>query len=295
MTMVKTTQERIEHEIGQDGRLTLRGVSGDVHVTASAGTSAVVVARIQGNAKLNVEKKDGALVVEQVQRGMLGGIFERESIDFEVSLPAAAFAEVNTVSGDIDAAGLTGEQTFSTVSGDVVLHDTAGRVSLNAVSGDLDLTASGPIEVSANTTSGDIDIAAARIERLTARSVSGDIEVIGALAAGPRHTIETVSGDFSLESLGGATVELSKAMDLGRESHPVVVGDGMARVVFRTMSGDHRVRGGNGTVPSAGRQRQESVPTSRSAEARMEILQALERGEIDVDEATRRLEEMSNG
>jgi hypothetical protein len=295
--MARMSEERIEHEIGEAGRLSVRAVAGDVKVTGTDGTVASVVARIHGGARLNVQKSDGALLVEQVQRSMLGGIFDRESIDFEVTVPRAAFLEVRTVSGDAHAKDLRGESSFNTVSGEVQLRHVAGRLSALTVSGDVQLVADGTIEISAITTSGDVDVEAERISRLGARSVSGDIDVAGLLEAGPRHAVETVSGDLSLDSAGGVSVETARAMDLGRERTPIVVGDGAARLVFRTMSGDHRIRGGRRQAAAAEEGSYSTgVPSPNAADAsRMDVLRALERGEIDVEEASRRLEGVTNG
>jgi hypothetical protein len=90
---------------------------------------------------------------------------------------------------------------------------------------------------------------------------------------------------------------------------PEVFGDGSARLSFRSMSGDHRVslRDARGSKPSDDRrqadERQSPAAAAAKADAgdrsgdeheQLAVLRALERGEIDVEEATRRLEESTH-
>jgi hypothetical protein len=301
--MSRDSESRIEHRIGATGSLTLRGVSGDVKLTGTDGEEVSIVAHLQHGARLNVQKSDGGLLVEQVQRGMLlGGMFERESVDFEVELPRRARLDVKTVSGDVQGRDLLGDQAVRTVSGDLSLGKVAGRVEVTAVSGDVEIKGSGSLELTATTTSGDVNVEADALARLTARSVSGDVSIRGRLEPGPRHSVETVSGDLRLDSAGGVSVEIARAVDLGRgESGPIVVGDGAARLLFRTLSGDHEVKGGqlraDALDGSALRDIDEdtTVGAPAASEDSIDVLRALERGEIDIDEATRRLETARNG
>jgi hypothetical protein len=174
------------------------------------------------------------------------------------------------------------------------------------VSGDARLHEGGELEFDGATTSGDLTVEATLVARLGVRTISGDVRVVGRLLVGPRHAVETVSGDLQIETDGGLTVDSSRALDFGRGNRgPAVYGDGAARLLFRSMSGDQRVRqrGGPAQPPSAPtsptRPTSPTPPTTPSApidsDARIEILRALERGEIDVDEASRRLEGAHRG
>jgi hypothetical protein len=112
------------------------------------------------------------------------------------------------------------------------------------VSGDVEVRAAEPVELSVSTTSGDIRVEGAVVNVFEARTVSGDIEFEAGFAAGPLHTIETVSGNLSIESSTGVTVDVKRGMDLRRGgSAGMVAGDGAARVRFRTLSGDCHVLG----------------------------------------------------
>jgi hypothetical protein len=122
------------------------------------------------------------------------------------------------------------------------------------------------------------------------------------------HSIETVSGDVDVESSSGLTVEVRKGIDLGGGPKQRVVGDGAARLRFRSLSGDLHVMGAGADkgvknsrfsqfsppappVPPVPPEPQlRPTPPADTGPSSLEILQALERGEIDVDEAARRLE-----
>ena len=285
----------IRHDIGADGSLLLRNVSGAIRLTASDGTDAVVVVRTDRGSvpELNVERGPGRLLVEPPRSGFSFVHRGDGALDFDVVLPRGAKVDVKTVSGDIAGTGLAGEQNYKTVSGDLHLRGAGGRVSIQTVSGDIRLIDSRRVELSGMTTSGDVTLAADEIVELRMRTVSGDIRAEGRLGSQRRHSVETVSGDLVLRTSSGVTVERTRALDIGRSARqPIVIGDGAAQLSFRSMSGEERITGpaqvASPGEPSAPRGESMSEPTA----TRLDVLRALERGEIDVDEAARRLEEV---
>src|SRR5688500_13732808 len=295
-------REEIRHTIGTQGTLVLHDVSGSIRLRGTDTDEARVVARPSSGHRLpplDVRKSDGALHIEPEQRGLniLGGSFSRSSgIDFEVELPRAARVEINTVSADVDAAGLTGDQRYRTVSGDLELDRTGGRISLTTVSGDARMTATEALELDATTTSGDLELKAGVLALVRIRSVSGDARLKGAFRPGPEHGMETVSGDLRLEPETGLTVETNRALEVSR-GRRIVVGNGAALFRFRSMSGDVRVAGGSEArqqpVSEATMPELAKAPDAAQEPGSLDILRALEAGEIDVEEASRRLEEVA--
>ena len=361
----------IRHTIGATGQLTINNVSGHVELRAVDGGEVTVVARSQSGRSqwlpLTVRKSDGSLTVDVEKRGsfaMFGTWFgAHDGMDFDVSVPRAAWVMINTVSADVRARQLSGEQSYKTVSGNVALEPDGGKVRVVTVSGDAKVRATRPIELAVNTTSGDVEVEGAALNRLDARTVSGDLDFEADFAVGPVHTIETVSGDLTIDSTTGVTVDIKKSMDMRHGgSRGVVAGDGAAQVRFRTLSGDVRLQGsyeldedgqrkrgrhgkherferqlerrieqqvrrGLGgrpddidfpggmppmppmpTMPPSGQmppmppmppagpgssygQSATATAAQRQPVDQLEILRALERGEIDVDEANRRLQE----
>jgi hypothetical protein len=293
----------ISHRIGRNGRFSLNNVSGDVRVRGVDGDEARVVARWDGHSSdplpVTVNAGDGYLEIEIEEK--LGWLsFRRGSIEFDVNVPFGARIDINAVSSDIEAHGLKGEQSYKTVSGDLVIDGTGGRISALTVSGDVSLTAVQPAEVNVTTTSGDVEVLGDMFDPLRLKTVSGDMDVRGRFATGPQHTAESVSGDLDIEALSGLTVDQKRGLDFSKkERQPIVTGDGRANLRFRSLSGDVRLSGFS-TAQSAsetafGSLQAEPAEPEPSAEDSMAILRALERGEIDVEEASRRLEGGSRG
>ncbi len=209
------------------------------------------------------------------------------------------------MSADLTSSGFSSVQQYRTVSGDMVLNDLAGVIDVRGVSSDVSLRAIAPIRLEVNTVSGDVSAFAPRFDELSCTTVSGDVEIEGSLAASDAHRVETVSGDLSMGADGNLALEvrgLSTDVDVNvphrsegsRDRRRYLIGDGTARLLFRSMSGDVSVRAARRTfthAPRAPRQPQPPVPPSAplTLDAQLEVLHALERGEIDVDEAGRRL------
>jgi hypothetical protein len=361
---VNDNQERypnpseIRHQIGETGQLTINNVSGDVELRAVDGDEVTVVAQTESGRSeslpITVYRSDGALTIDVEKRG---GSFAQfgtwfglsDGIEFQVSVPRAARVAINSVSADIRSHFLAGEQSYKSVSGDIAVDPDGGKVRAQTVSGDIEVRAAEPIELSVNTTSGDVKVEGAVVNRFDGRTVSGDIQYEAGFGVGAVHTIETVSGDISIETYSGATVDVKAGMNMRRGgSETQVVGDGAAQVRFRTLSGDCHVLGARRIDDDRRRRKhgkherferdlerriQDQVkrslgkmpddidfpggqppmpPTPPMAPTpptppgfasqppaaaqiepadQLEVLRALERGEIDVDEASRRLQE----
>jgi hypothetical protein len=302
-----TDQERFmnpaqfNHTIGPSGTFSLHTTTGSIEIHGRDTDTVRVTARASHGSPetlpLVVRRSEGGLHIQVAQKGFeifgLRGAWSSRGIDFKVEVPHGARLDVNAVSSDIEVEGVDGDQTYKSVSGDVEVACHGGRVSLTTVSGDVELRSDRPAEADLTTTSGDVEIEAAMLRALKVRTVSGDAEIRAGFVPGPLHTIESVSGDLSLVALSGLSVEVRTGLNIGKDAgHRLVVGDGAAQLRFRSMSGDVELDG-------HGVDRFEqpvAAPAPPPREDSLEILRALERGEIDVDEATRRLEgALTNG
>jgi putative adhesin len=246
-----------------------------------------------------------------------------------VEAPHRASVVIEAASGEIVAEGLLGEQRYRTASGDVTLRTVSGRLGVEAVSGDVDIVAIGTAELSVRTVSGDIEVRAATLARVQAASTSGDLRLAGRFAGPGPFNIDTVSGDGLLAPAGDVQIQMTSVTgDLNSEfegptvtrgRRSLTIGRSGPVVAFRSMSGDlHVVR----PVPTTGHDTQPASPPAPPAapaaepgtpaaidanppgnhaivaaydEARLRILRSLERGEIDVAEAGRRLEQLDHG
>jgi hypothetical protein len=320
LTFVRT--QEIEHEIGPAGSLQLRITSADVQIRAIEGSVARARAIFEvraadeaeadrgfGEVQLRVARGDGTLAISEPNRHtrglaaglqrLLGGPYADMSV--EIELPAGAEVRVDGVSADLTATGLRGNQHFKTVSGDLVLTDVAGELGLHSVSGDATVRAVAELALEAGSVSGDLSIVAPRLSRLHANTVSGDLEIEAELAGGGEpHRIETVSGDFTLGLVGSLNLEvrglstdvrcdLPHRSEGSRDRRRYLIGDGGPQLLFSSMSGDVSVRAAR-RLPAAGlAQPPEPLIPPPAPDERLAILRALERGELNVDEALRRL------
>lgn len=325
MTTFVRTQE-IDHEIGMNGQLSLRVTNPDVEMRGRDESVARIRVRFEIRAASDAEADEifdrlqyhvradaGSLEVAEPRHGLgasIGSLARLVGIgsgqvdaSIEVNAPRHCDLRYNGVSSDLTATDFRGPQQYRTVSGDLVLDGTGGEVRIKGVSGDVSLRAAAPLTtLEINTVSGDISAFAPRIGRLHAATVSGDIELEGALADGHEHRVETVSGDLSFGVSDHLTVEvrglstdakirLPHRSEGSRDRRRYVIGDGTPLLLFSSMSGDIEVRPPRrtGSTPPPPAPPAAPKPPSADARVQMAVLLALERGEIDVDEAARRL------
>jgi len=323
--MRRSGPSTFEHPIGPDGLLLVSLGSGDVHVLGEDGDVARIAERDGEDlgAIFDIEAGDASLALRAGGRGGSSNLEvrvpRRETIVIEagsadlVAEDLAGDQRFNTASGDVELRRVSGAIAVEVASGDVELS-AAGALRLQArtVSGDLTIRAGVLDALDAATTSGDLAIAGELTAgaRHQVETVSGD--ALLALAGGARIEVSTVTGDIAAEAPHRSEREGGRRV--------VTVGDGRATLRVRTMSGDvHIVRavelvsaptgdlprpvgatqGVTGPVATvdATRDLPEPEPNASEAaiaaaydEARLAVLRRLERGEIDVAEAGRRLE-----
>lgn len=305
--------------------VTVQGVEGDdVRIVANyeirAGSDDEADATFD-EIKLRVDKRDGMLVVqdhreEPTLSSLVGRIFSghgQVELEVRVEMPAGAELRLDSVSGDVSVEDLHGAQRYNTVSGDISLSRGGGDIRINAVSGDITQRATAPLAMRVETVSGDVSVVGPMLQGVRANTVSGDLEVEGQLEDRGEYRLETVSGDVTFGLLGGAVFEvrgiasdvssdLDHRIEGRQDRRRVTIGGGGPTVSFNSMSGDlsiNRPRRLDRMVPqppapaSAPAPRPAPAPSAPrpapSAQEQLGILQALERGEIDVEEASRRL------
>lgn len=318
--------QNVQHRIGELGTFALKTIAGNVRLRGAETDTVTVRAtyeiraaseeeaeRVFDTAVFVVEEAEGSLSMwPPDDRGSLGGALAQllrrragADVSVEVELPHRASLRLEVVSADVQAAGLEGEQRYTSVSGDLYLTELGGQVRMATVSGDAILRADAPASVRAEAVSGDISVVAPRLDGLRANTVSGDVDVEARLGEAGEFRTDTVSGDLSIRLSGDATFEvrgistdissdIDHRMEGSADRRRVVVGNGRPRFIFNSMSGDLSILGSSKFAGLA-----EAAPSPPSPPAapdepvaaaeELAILRALERGEIDVDEATRRL------
>jgi hypothetical protein len=324
-----TNGAALEHEIGSAGRFHLRQLSGSIHVLGVDGAIARVRERNGRaiTEAFQVETGEGSLSLSAPERfghDVVFGIGRRSSFDLEIEVPRTAEVSIETASADLDVRGLTRQARIRTASGDVTLEGMAGALELDSVSGEVRIVAAAALDLHARTISGDLSVRAPRLGRAEIGTTSGDVRLDATLAGNGPFAIETVSGDATIVGRMGLRIEartvtgdlrsdLPHRRDAGPGRKQLVVGDGAIPFSFRSVSGDLRVTTPRDTLPAEPAGVAEVAPLtaptlpadpapplapatapgepgagSREV-ARIDVLRALERGEMSVEAAMRRL------
>ncbi|MBI3750915.1 MAG: DUF4097 family beta strand repeat protein [Chloroflexi bacterium] len=218
-----------------------------------------------------------------------------------------------TASGDLILQDVAGNLEIEGVSADVRIEATAPiELSGRTISGDVVVRAPRLTRFEYTTTSGDLRVDAELSGKgpYSVKSISGDVMLVG--RAGLQVEAQTVTGDLM--------TDLQHRTESSSGRRILIVGKPVATLVFKSVSGDLRVdeprdavrpsspvaseapmsmnpsspgtSAANASMPAfAGESRAAAAaPSSPAADAaRLEILKALERGEIDVETATERL------
>ena len=220
-----------------------------------------------------------------------------------------------SVSGNVTADDLTGDLDLASVSGQIRAHAVAGRLAIESVSGDVE-TAGTLSAVRAKTVSGAIEIAGPLDVNGTydLHSVSGNATLRVPGSTGATVTVRGMSSAVSCDLPCQITRNRTGP---GKHQWQGVVSGGGATVRFQSVSGNLRLSelrlAPTAPLPAAPTETtspEESValpvetaaipdaPTVTPTETTdddtmtMQVLKGLERGDLSVDEALRRLESL---
>lgn len=315
-----------------DGSIRIRGVSGeDATVRATDGAPLDGLEIEPGERSLSISARRGFDIVGPDVAEFLGfarrdRAGRKRAKDLQLEVPEGATIIVEGASADVDVRGTHGDQRYRSASGDLVLADVRGSLTIEALSGDIEIATDGPSTITARSVSGDLDLRAGSIAELRATTTSGDLHITGRFDGDGPYAIVTVSGDATLAPLNDVRIEArSITGDIDSElpsqrddvagRRALIIGSGGPTVTFRSTSGDIRVVAANGTrrdpvsvpvvpptppaplVPAsppapAAPPAPPAPPAADGEDPRLTILRDLERGDIDVAEAGRRLEEL---
>lgn len=310
-----TNATTLVHSIGTHGRLEVRVASWDLDVIGVDGDE-VRIRNAEGGSlpHLDVERGAGSLRVTQPAHGIVISFGTSIEPRLTIEVPLQARVAVQSASGDVEARGLRGDQRLRTASGDIRVQEAMGEIGLETVSGEIELGLVGAAELTVRSVSGDVSIDGGIATRLGLSTTSGDVRVASELGNGP-HSISTLSGDAWIAPGRGVRIvartisgdirtHLPHTSEGSAGRRSLTIGDGSTVVEFKSVSGDLRVVGREPedlrefdremAVPpeppaAPGPEVPPALPADASEETRLTILRALERGEIDVAEATDRL------
>jgi len=224
---------------------------------------------------------------------------------------------LQTATGDIRLENIEGAAIVNSASGDIKADMITGKLGVHTASGDLRIDQANVEELSAHTASGDINLEMMSIpsKGFDIKTVSGDLSV--ELPGDARLTaqLSTFSGDLDCNM---SHERVQRGPGRGREQ-TITINGGGPLAHFSSVSGDVSIHGskrksmvqhdgaGEPTMdlsrqnapqassePSAEGSDDISEPEGYAArkQASLEILQAVERGELSAQDAVRRLSEL---
>ena len=214
-------EEKFEKTVSlaKDGKVYLRNIAGDIRVTtwdkaevridALKVSTASSMEKGKENAdkvKIEIMEEDGWLRIETDYPKMNFGNLNVH-VDFNLTIPETASADINSVSGDIWIEKTGGATKAESVSGEVTLEDIKGTLRGKSVSGDVKVKAAAK-GVDCNSVSGDIEVSDVT-GNADLKTVSG--EITASLIRGSIEA-ESVSGDVDLTDVSDADVIKAKTL-----------------------------------------------------------------------------------
>jgi DUF4097 and DUF4098 domain-containing protein YvlB len=196
------------------------------------------------------------------------------NVDLEITVPAGTDIDVNgtfmnadlsgelgevrveTVQGDLAAAGATGFAYLYSVQGDVRLENATGDLTVHSVHGSLTVSQAAG-SVTADATHGGITLSDIESSRVEATTVSGTVRFDGTIEDGGRYRLSTHSGNVILavpENINAAisVATFSGSFDAGfpvtltetrqGRQFSFTIGNGSARIDLESFSGDIDLR-----------------------------------------------------
>jgi DUF4097 and DUF4098 domain-containing protein YvlB len=263
-------------ELPMEGALSVfLDVSGSVRITASEKeeVSAVIY-------KYGAAIEEAVVEMEEYAEGLrIRSMYTEKpmkrtgGVDLDLLVPSHCNLIVETVGGDIEINGISGNLEGESVGGgNLIFSNLDGRISMDTVGGDI-LIQSSRLEGSVSTLGGDIILRSSRVDGKV-NTLGGDLifegSVDGVLKAetlGGNIDVEDISGDAGIETLGGN----------------IAIGRSRGHVNLETLGGDIFLReiGGSIHADTMGGDIEASL-TGNPEEEHREVILDTQGGRIDL-------------
>jgi hypothetical protein len=249
--------------------------------------------------------------------------------DYYLKVPHNCNLTLRTSSGDLNVRDVTGTLLLQATSGDMTLERLGGNVLASSASGDIQIN---ELEgkLGARSASGDVKVKRASVREVAVTSSSGDVSLELITMPEREWEVKSVSGDVNLHlppdaqltaqvrtlsgdiHCGFPRSQVTYNPGRGRGESTLEINGGGLAAQFSTVSGDLNVKP-KGTAENRNGEGQYTTNLSRQAEspegsditepegyaarrqAELDILQAVERGEITSQEAMERLSALGRG
>jgi hypothetical protein len=169
--------------VGAGGAIKIQNISGNIRITGYGGSAITVDATVTGRDRQLITVEDlstpNSLVLRAKYPEQSGNI--DASVDFEVRVPSMVsygYDSINSVSGNIDVAGVRGSLHLNSVSGTVTASEITGAVTAKSVSGNVE------VDMPRVEGSGDMQFS----------SISGNVVVTTPATIGANIEMSTLSG-----------------------------------------------------------------------------------------------------
>jgi len=227
-----TEEETFSFPLNDGGRLSVSNVNGSVTVTGGSGDTVEILAIKKADSQKTLDKIEieithtaDAIVIETDLPGSdhwynFSG--DGGQVTYEISVPAGTNLDsVETVNGDVEISGVSGDVEAESVNGDLDISDLASDASFSTVNGSIEASFSrleGQQKVKAETVNGRITF---RIPK------NADVEI----------SADTLNGGIDARDFGLETDKGFVGSDLNGS-----VGSGSARMNVDTVNGSIKVR-----------------------------------------------------
>jgi len=236
------------------------------------------------------------------------------NVDYQIKLPCHSQLEVNSVSAIVNVNSIEGQLTISTVSGSVIIGDITGPLHLKTVSGSVQghrLQGQLHLEI----VSGKAKFSDSDFDRIAATTVSGRMSLETILHPAGDYKVRTVSGNVEFivpldihctikgRSISGR-LNTSLAHVLERQqlgAWQAKIGSGRTPLRFDSVSGNLILTVGERRASTEAispedeamlRPRPEPAAAKSDYDTAMSILEAIEAGQLSVEEGAIRLREL---
>lgn len=321
--------EVVVEQTGETIRAEVRGIRGETPSNWLRGNMHARIAIEVRTPLRSIIEADGASASLHIER--LDGTVRGRTASGDIHIDHLTNGvTITTASGDVRAHALSGAVQVQTASGDITLERGSGDLTIHTASGDTTLTQiTGRLDVSA--ASGDCSVRSSALTACHAKTASGDLVVATPLAPDGDYDFSTVSGDLlllvpgetratvSLKTVSGdLSCALPASSDGGKRNRTLQINGGGVAVRVKIVSGDCTIRAASEHLPPmptgaslATRTDLRSPtrppaalslasPNAPLADAAQEtdftetlaVLQAVERGELTIDEAMEKLDSL---
>jgi len=227
-----TEEETFSYTLNDGGRFSISNVNGSVVVTGGGGNSVEIVATKKADNQEDLDKIEIEIthsadeIVVDTELGDSGHWYSHGSnsgsVKYKVIVPVGTRLDsVDTVNGNVNISGVSGEVAAESVNGDLDISDLAGDVGLSTVNGSIE---------AGFTRLGDQ-------QRVKIETVNGRVTINLPEDADVEISADTLNGGINARDFGLETEKGFVGSDLNGK-----IGKGSARLNIDTVNGGIKIR-----------------------------------------------------